>query len=381
MGILQTLKLAGSIPDPNNSTAKITAQYNPPVMDTGFNSFNFVNSAYVTRGEALQVPSIARARNLICGTIAVLPLHLYRKSTGQELQSPLWLEQFDPRQPRSVTLAYLIDSLLMYGVGYLEVTETYVLDGRPARMAFVSNDRVTVKLNYNSTIVQSYAVDGIIRPESGLNSLITFQHLDDGILNRGGRTIRAALDLERAASIAASSPIPSGYLVNSGSDLPEEQITGLLAAWKSARLQRATAFLSANLRYETTSFSPKDMQYEGASQFLATQCARLTNVPAYMLSADMNASLTYSNLQDERKQFVDMTLRPFISAIEDRLSMDDVTNTQNYIRFNLDETYLRSDAMTRLNVLEKMLALNLITLDQAKAMEDLTPNGDTSNAN
>ena len=95
----------------------------------------------------------------------------------------------------------------------------------------------------------------------------------------------------------------------------------------------------------------------------------------------MNASLTYSNLQDERKQFVDMTLRPFISAIEDRLSMDDVTNTQNYIRFNLDETYLRSDAMTRLNVLEKMLALNLITLDQAKAMEDLTPNGDTSNAN
>ena len=95
----------------------------------------------------------------------------------------------------------------------------------------------------------------------------------------------------------------------------------------------------------------------------------------------MNASLTYSNLQDERKQFVDMTLRPFISAIEDRLSMDDVTNTQNYIRFNLDETYLRSDAMTRLNVLEKMLALNLITLDQAKAMEDLTPEGSNSSAN
>ena len=99
---------------------------------------------------------------------------LYRKSTGQELQSPQWLDQFDYRQPRRVTLAYLIDALLMYGVGYLEVTETYVLDGRPARMAFVSNDRVTVKLNYNSTVVQSYAVDGIIRPESGLNSLITF---------------------------------------------------------------------------------------------------------------------------------------------------------------------------------------------------------------
>ena len=29
-------------------------------------------------------------------------------------------------------------------------------------------------------------------------------------------------------------------------------------------------------------------------------------------------------------------------------------------------------------VIEKMLALNLITLDQAKAMEDLSPNGDAS---
>ena len=83
---------------------------------------------------------------------------------------------------------------------------------------------------------------------------------------------------------------------------------------------------------------------------------------------------------EERKQFVDLSLRPIISAIEGRLSMDDITNSQNYVKFNLDETFLRSDAMTRLAIIEKMLALNLITLDQAKAMEDLTPNGDTSNA-
>ena len=51
------------------------------------------------------------------------------------------------------------------------------------------------------------------------------------------------------------------------------------------------------------------------------------------------------------------------------------------MRFSIDETYLRSDALTRLAIIEKMLALNLITLDQAKAMEDLTPNGDSSNAN
>ena len=380
MGILQTLKLVNSIPDPLYSTPSITAQYAPPVMEAYGNTlYNVSQPVYITRAEAMAVPSIARARNLICGTIGTLPLHLYRKSTEQELENPRWLDQPDYRQPGAVTYTYLADSLFFFGVAYLEVTETYVIDGRPARFAFVSNDRVSVQLNENNTLVRQYTVDNKVRPMFGVGSLITFQGLDEGILNRGGRTIRAALDLEKAAAVAASTPIPSGYIQNSGADLPEEQITGLLAQWKLARQQRSTAFLSASLKYETTSFSPKDMMYNEASQFLSTQVARLCNVPAYLLSADMNNSMTYSNVMDERKQFVDMSLRPIISAIEGRLSMDDITNSQNYVKFNLDETFLRSDAMTRLAIIEKMLALNLITLDQAKAMEDLTPNGDTSN--
>jgi hypothetical protein len=47
---------------------------------------------------------------------------------------------------------------------------------------------------------------------------------------------------------------------------------------------------------------------------------------------------------------------------------------------SLDDSYLRSDALTRLAVIEKMLALNLITVEQAREMEDLTPNGGTPNA-
>lgn len=380
MGILQTLKLVNSIPDPVYSTPSITAQYAPPVMEAYGNTlYNVSQPVYVTRAEAMAVPSIARARNLICGTIGTLPLHLYRKSTEQELESPRWLDQPDYRQPGAVTYTYLADSLFFFGVAYLEVTETYILDGRPARFAFVSNDRVSVQLNENNTLVRQYTVDNKVRPMSGVGSLITFQGLDEGILNRGGRTIRAALDLEKAAAVAASTPIPSGYIQNSGADLPEEQITGLLAQWKLARQQRSTAFLSASLKYETTSFSPKDMMYNEASQFLSTQIARLCNVPAYLLSADMNNSMTYSNVLDERKQFVDMSLRPIISSLEGRLSMDDITNSQNYVKFSLEDSFLRSDPMTRLAIIEKMLALNLITLDQAKAMEDLTPNGDTSN--
>jgi phage portal protein BeeE len=117
------------------------------------------------------------------------------------------------------------------------------------------------------------------------------------------------------------------------------------------------------------------MGYNEMLQFLATEIARMTNIPAYMLSADMNNSLTYANVIDERRQFVDMSLRPYIEAIEGRLSMNDMTNSQNYVRAGLDDGFLRSDALTRLAIIEKMLALGLISLDQAKEMEDLTPDG------
>lgn len=382
MGILQTLKLVDSIADPVYSTPSITAQYNPPIMDSTVSNFIYAPNVFISRAEAMAVPTVARARNLIVGTISTLPVHLFRKSTGEELGSPRWLEQPDYRQPRSVTLSATVDALFHFGVAYWEVTEVYEgIDGRPSAFAFVNNDRVSFNLNQNNTEVLNYLVDGVARPQWGIGSLITFQGINEGILNNGGRTIRAALDLEKAAAIAAATPIPSGYISNSGADLPPDQITGLLSQWKLARQQRSTAFLSASLQYHATSFSPKDMMYSEAAQHLSTQLARLCNIPAYMVSSEMNNSMTYSNVMDERRQFVDMTLKPLYAAIEDRLSMNDITNSQNYVRFSIDETYLRSDALTRLAILEKMLALNLITVEQARGMEDLTPEGDDSNGN
>jgi len=41
--------------------------------------------ATATRDEAMAVPTIARARNIICASIASIPLHIIDESTGQEI--------------------------------------------------------------------------------------------------------------------------------------------------------------------------------------------------------------------------------------------------------------------------------------------------------
>jgi HK97 family phage portal protein len=349
------------------SAPQVLGEYSPYAMPFQY--------AYVSRAEAISVPALMRCRNLLAGTIGAIPLELYKKSTNEELGSPLWLEQPSYSQPRSVTIAWTVDSLLFYGQAFWKVVEVYAEDGRPSRFEWIANNRVTITLDATNTFVKSYAVDGITLPMDGLGSLITFQSLNDGILNTGVSTIRAAIDVQKAAAIAASTPMATGYIKNTGADLDPKEVSGLLAAWKQARNNRSTAYLTSTLEYNPVSFSPKDMMYGEAIQNLATECARLCNVPAIYVSADMNSSYTYQNVNDERKQFLTLSLQPFITAIEDRLSMNDITNSQNFVRFDIDKNFLRTDPLQELAVIEKLLSLNLITQEQAMGMTDLTPNG------
>jgi len=361
----------------------VQAQLAPATMQQGYGQgvYSGIYGAgagsptYIDRYLALQVPTVARCRNLIAGVISSIDLELYNKATGKELESPVWLDQPDIRQPRSVTISYTVDSLLFYGVAYWRVTSLYADDGRPSGFEWIANDRVTVTLTNDGSEVQSYAIRGEITPMSGIGSLVTFQSLLPGVLNTGARTITAALDLEKAASVAAATPMPTGFIKNSGADLPEQQITGLLNAWKAARQNRSTAYLTSTLDYQTTGFSPKDMAYTEGSQYLATQISRLMNVPAAMVEAELFRSNTYQNILDQRKEFAAYTLMPFISAIENRLSMDDITRHGNVVKFAVDETFLRADTSARLDALEKMLNLGLIDLPTAQSMEQLSPMG------
>ena len=61
--------------------------------------------------------------------------------------------------------------------------------------------------------------------------------------------------------------------------------------------------------------------------------------------------------------------------------MNDITNSQNQVRFAVDDTFLRVYAKDRLDIIENMINLNLIDTNQARQMEQLTPLGDASATN
>jgi len=361
----------------------ITAQTNPAVYDAPFgSSYSMGNfggwnnwASPIDRQAAVSVPAVNQCLNLIKGVIAGIPLEVYSTSTGEELPAPSWIKQLDARAPRSVTIAWLVDSLVFFGQAFLRVESVYQDDLRPASFSFVQNNRVSTKLDPLTQEVDYYMINGTKVPDSGVGSLVTFQAFDQGLLVRSQRLINAAVAAEQAAQTGISSPQPTGYLKNVGADLPDNQIQGLLNTWKLARQNRSTAYLTSTLEYVPTSYSPAEMTYNDSVEEYAAQIARAMNVPAHMINAEHNRSSTYQNVLDARKEFFAYTLAPFINAIEDRLSLDDLTPRGQCVRFAVDETFLRANPQDRLAVTEKLLTLKLIDLNQAKMMEGLTPDG------
>lgn len=336
-------------------------------------TYFYSTTPFITRADAMQVPAIARARQIIAQTVGTLPLNDYAETTGQELPSKPLIKLPDPAVPRSITLTWTVDDLLFYGAAYWQVLAIDPTDGRPSQARRIDPLRVSYDTNENGTLITQWQVDGVRVPATGVNSLIYFPGLDEGILARGGRSIKTMLELEKAALRMAEEPVPTIALRNTGVDLDNEQVDGLLGAWRASRQQRATAFLNNAIEVERLGFDAAQMQLVEARAYAATEAARLVSLPAWYLSAE-NASATYTNVSAERRTLIELSLRGLMHCIEGRLSMNDLTPAGRVVRFDLDD-FLRGNALERIEVTAKLLELGLIDEAEARAREDLAPRG------
>lgn len=329
---------------------------------------------YATRQEAMSIAPFARARNIICGTIGTFPISAYNKTTRAKVYGNPLLDQPDPDMPRAVTISWTIEDLLLTGLAYWMILAVDPISGRPTQARRIDPQRVSFNTRNGLTdIIDGFWVDGNPVPLSGVGSIILFTSFDEGVLSRAGQTIKTAYNLEQAASNMAKEPVPTGILKNTGVDLPADQVSGILSSWKIARQNRSTAYLNSALDFKEIGFDPASMQLVEARKFTTEVIAHLVGIPAYYLNADTNSN-TYANTLDQRQNLVDMSLKPLVNVVEQRLSMPDITPVTQEVRFNLDE-YLRGKPLEQIEVIERMIALNLITEDEARAMMDLAPRG------
>ena len=355
----------------------VSAQLGPvTTLDSLTPFFGGANTA--TREEFMSVPTGARARNIICSSIASIGLEVIDRSTGLEIEdaTPRVIRTPDPRVPGSATYVWTCEDLLLYGYAYWQITEFFADTNRVRSVQRVNPSRVTIQTNSLATEIEYYMVDGSPVPNSGLGSLVVFNGNDEGVLNRAGRTIRTGAELERAAAMYAREPIPSMVLKSNGTALPADRIAKLLDSWATARRNRGTAFLNADVTLETVGFDPEKLQLAAARSYIATEIARACGIPAYYVDANTGSSMTYSNATTQRQTLLDFSLIPLMTSITERLSMPDFIPSTQEVRYDLSD-YLRGSDLERANIYKTLNSIvdangnPAITVEEIRNAEEM----------
>jgi phage portal protein BeeE len=118
------------------------------------------------------------------------------------------------------------------------------------------------------------------------------------------------------------------------------------------------------------------MQLVEARQHAAVEIARILNLDPYWVGAvESGSSLTYTNRQDLYTGLLDFTVMPLLRAIEQRLSLPDVSGGNRVRRFDVS-AFMRANLNDRVAALTAYVAAGVITAQQAADLEPMIKSGE-----
>lgn len=319
--------------------------------------------AKIARSDALAVPAIKRARDLICGGIGQFPLMLIGPDGRQQDWS--LLSQPEAGVPRSVSLTRLVEDMLLTERGWWRVTHVG-WHGKPAEVIKLDADTVTVVPQY----VNYPEGQAKVWPESP--GLIRFDSPNGGLLT-SSPAIRAYIALSRIAMQAVDGAPPIDWFTagDDDEDPEDEEIPDILDDWATARRLRRTAFVPKSLKYNRDGFNPEQLQMSQAREFAITEIARLTGIDAEELSVS-TTSRTYFNAQDRKRSRLEDVYGPYMEAIEGRLGMDDVTPRGYTTKFDTS-SYLRLDDQAAATTDATLVGAKILSTKEARDKRGLDP--------
>lgn len=319
--------------------------------------------AKISRQEALACPPVKRARDLICGGIGQFPLILL----GPDGRPQDWslLNQPESGVARSVTMTRTIEDMLLTERAWWDTTHLG-WHGKPAEIVRLDADTVTVMPKYVSRghgqALTWPQIPGLIRIDSPNGGLLT-----------ASPAIRAYIGLSRLALQALDGAPPMDWFTagDEYDDPEDEDVQETLDDWAAARRIRRTAFVPNHLKYNRDGFNPEQLQMMQAREFAITEIARLTGIDAEDLSVS-TTSRTYFNAQDRRRDRLESVLGPYMTAVEGRLSMEDVTPRGYKVVFDTS-SYLRLDDQAAATTDATLVGAKILSTKEARDKRGLDP--------
>lgn len=343
------------IPNPVDRAISVLAPYGSGVLPR------------VSREEALSVPEVMKARNMICN-ISTLPLVTYRKDWSVE--DNRLFRQIDPAETNVFTLNQTVEDLFFRGVAYWRILE-FGADDYPVSATWIDFDRVSEN-EENGRIV--CRIDGKVVPWSEIRR---FRSPNPALLEYAGRVIRQALDLDATAARYAKNPKPLSYFrpTDQNAD-PFEDDNAIRAFLRKAKRWllsgETTGYVPAGVEYVAVDEpTPAEMELVAAQKQVAIRIANMTGLEPEDFGVAVTSD-TYQNSVDRRMDRINQVLAVYMQAVTQRLSMGDVTKNGYTVGFDLDD-YLRADPKTRMEVQVGYKVAGVISAEEIRTDERLPP--------
>ncbi|PEE01332.1 phage portal protein [Bacillus toyonensis] len=330
------------------------------------------------------IPTAKTSLELICNSIAQLPIHLYKEQNGEVIKVPndkrIMLLNNEPNHfTDSVQFKRkLVEDYILYGkaLSYVEragnkVLHLHGLDADKVQFKKFTDDGVT----WGKIEVQYMGVGGAkILP---YDNLLLIDSGSNGVLKSGEKMLQLALnEVEFSKSLLENFALPTG-VIETVNKMSETAVKRLRKGWESlyggARNAGRTVILEEGLSYKPISLSPDQLQLTDSKKVTTSEIARMFNVPESMINSNLNK---YSGNAAENLHFLQYTLSPIISAIESALDRALLLESEKedgyYFRFDVTEI-LRGTPKEQVEAVGSAFEKGLLSINEARAMLDKNP--------
>lgn len=379
--------LFGSTERRNGSLENPTvALSDSPSLLSLFRSSSSFSGEAVTEETALAVPSLLAAVNVISGTIASLPLQLFKNTPEGRQKStsdPLYRIIHDQVNADYLTsFAWrkgMIARLLLRGRAFTFIERNGA--GKVTNLWPLNPDNMTVEVKGWRRIYRYRDAAGVKEFQSSeIIDLIWLPgpdghtHQDPLYVNRNA--IGLAIAAERyASSVFENGGVPP-YVLETAVSSPgaaERASADTAEAIKRARSQkRGVLVLPSGSALKPIGFDPDKTQMLELRKFQVIEIARVFNIPPTFLQDLSNG--TYSNVEQQDLAFVKHTLTPLLEMFEQELNakLFSDRNRQSFVEFNLDGL-LRGDLPTRMTAYRTAIHGGFITPNEIRTLENREP--------
>jgi len=299
------------------------------------------------RNNAMSVPTISRARDLMASVIGCQNLRMYNEIwNGNELEKVYiaprsWLRRISPSVTNNFLLSWLFDDLFFYGAAYLYITSR-TADGYPASFDRLPFANVTRRDQPGPVFFGPSNELYFAGEKLDSTNVVQFLSPIQGIVYQSTQAVATALKLEAARYRNSSSQIASGILQQTGGEpLSGQELADLAQSFAAARDTNQIAALNEFVRFQETTSSPDKMLLIDSATFQAADLCRLTNIPSYLAGISVGGYSYVSN-QGARLDLWSFGVKPYAECIASTLSMNNVLPNGTYVEFD-SESYLSAE--------------------------------------